>query len=107
MNIFTIIFLLIAIICAAALFFVIIYNKYQELILRINEAEGYIDDTLRTRFDLINRSISIIKAHIKTEKEPFENIVKLRSRKITNFEMDRKINEALNEFHMIKERILL
>ncbi len=80
-----------------------IYNKFQNYIIRINEAETNIDSTLRTRFDLLNKSIDIIKANTNTEEEVLNIIVKLRSRKLSNFELDRQLYEAINEFQKYKE----
>lgn len=80
------------------------YNHFQDYIIRINEADVNIDATLRKRFDLLNKSIGIIKANIKTEEPILEEIVKLRSKKLTNFELDRNLYEAINEFHTIKEK---
>ena len=37
------------------------YNQFQVLIIRINEAEANIDSVLRKRFDLLSKSIDIIK----------------------------------------------
>ena len=37
------------------------YNHFQEYIIRINEADVNIDAVLRKRFDLLNKSIGIIK----------------------------------------------
>ena len=41
--------------------------------------ESMIDTYLRNKYDLINKSIPIIKGNIKSEKEIFGEIVKLRS----------------------------
>lgn len=83
---------------------VAIYNHFQDYIIRINEADVNIDATLRKRFDLLNKSIGIIKENIDTEESILESVVKLRSKKLTNFELDRDLYEAINEFHIIKER---
>ena len=61
-----------------------------------------IDSTLRKRFDLLNKSIGIIKANTDKEKV-LDIIVNLRSKKFTNFELDRKLYEAINEFSKYKE----
>ena len=74
------------------------YNKFEELIIRINEAEANIDAILNKRFDLLNKSIGIIKSNTKTDKEVLENIVKLRSRKLNNFELDSELNDSYKEF---------
>ena len=79
------------------------YNQFQVLIIRINEAESNIDAVLRKRFDLLNKSIDVIKANTKTEENVLEQIVKLRSRKLSNFELDRKLYDALKEFEKYKE----
>lgn len=80
------------------------YNKFQVLMIRINESEASIDTVLRKRFDLLNKSIGIIETNIKTEDPVLEIIVKLRSRKLSNFELDRSLYDAINEFNRYKEK---
>lgn len=92
------------IICFIFLWYITVYNKFQNYIIRINEAEASIDNTLRKRFDLLNKSINIIKANCDIKGDIFQEIVKLRSRKLTNFDLDRKIYEGINEFDKIKEK---
>jgi hypothetical protein len=82
--------------------FITTYNKFQGYIIRINEAENFIDTTLRKRFDLLNKSINIIKTHSK-KKEVLESVVKLKSKKLSNFELDRQLYESINEFNKYKE----
>ncbi len=85
------------------MFLITIYNKYQNYIIRINEAEANIDSTLRKRFDFLNKSIGIIKANTNIEGDILEIVVRLRSKKLSNFELDRQLYEAINEFNKIKE----
>ncbi len=73
-----------------------IYNNFQALLIKINESEANIDTTLRKRYDLINKTIGIIKNNKEIE-EPLDLIEKLRSKKISNFELDRKLYDAINE----------
>lgn|SRR5574344_1735333 len=87
-------------ICLILIWFVAYFNKYQIYVIRINEAEANIDSTLRKRFDLLNKSINIIKNDCTDEKDVLETIVKLRSRKLTNFEFDRELITAMNEFDL-------
>ena len=94
----------ITILCAIILAFTITYNRIQDCIIRINEAEVNIDTILRKRFDLLNKSITIIKNTTKTEDEILDIIVKLRTRKLTNFELDRSLYDAINEFTSYKEK---
>lgn len=92
----------IVILCIILIWFIATYNRYQEFIIRINEGEADIDSTLRKRFDLLNKSIGIIKS--TTEKENvLEELSNLRSQKLTNFELDRKIYDAINEITSLKE----
>lgn len=83
--------------------FVTTYNHFQDFIIRINEAEESIDAVLRKRFDLLNKSIGIIKSNTE-EEHVLEMISKLKSKKITNFELDRQLYDAINEFNNYKEK---
>lgn len=102
-SLLIVIFIIIVIICTIAIFYAIIYNKFQDYIIRINEVENMIDNNLRNKYDLINRAIPIIKSNINKEKEVFGEIIKLRSRKIGNFELYRVLMRASNEFNTLKE----
>lgn len=104
-SLMIIILVIIIIICTIAIFYAIVYNKFQDYIIRINEVESIIDNDLRSKYDLINRSIPIIKSNMgkDNEKEIFGEIVKLRSRKIGNFELYRILVRASNEFNCLRE----
>lgn len=103
MNLLTFLNALFIIILFILIALVSIYNKFQTYIIRINEVEADLDATLRKRFDLLNRSINIINGNVEVEKEPLEIIIKLRSRKLSNFELDRILYDAINEFNSFKE----
>ena len=103
MNVFFITLLIIIFICLILVWYINTYNKFQNFIIRINEAETNIDTLLRKRFDLLNKSINIIKGNINTEEDVLGLIVKLRSRKLSNFDLDRQLYEAINEFNYYKE----
>ena len=96
------IFVIILLICGCAIFYATIYNRFQEYIIRINEVESMIDGYLRNKYDLINKCIPIVKNDIKDDRELFEEIVKLRSRKIGNFELYRVLIRASNELNGLK-----
>lgn len=98
-----ILFLVVIIICFVISYYVICYNKIQDSIIRINEAEASIDNLLRNKFDMLNRSISIIRANTEIEGDFFKELLKLRVKKISNFEMDRVLIETNNEFLTIKD----
>lgn len=104
MEILTYIFLLCIVVSLLLIWYITTYNHLQTYIIRLNEAEQNIDTTLRKRFDLLNKSISIIKANTEVKEEVLENIVKLRSRKLSNFDLDRELYDAINEFETYKEK---
>lgn len=103
MNILIIFVIAFIILCLILIWAVNTYNKFQEYIIRINEAENNIDSTLRNRFDLLNKSIDIIKANTDEKEDVLTKIVKMRSRKLSNFELDRELYDGINEFNRYKE----
>jgi len=104
MQLFITITSIIICVCLILMWVISIYNNFQNLTIRINEAEVNIDAILRKRFDLLNKSIEIIKAHTTNKNdEVLEIIVKLRSRKLNNFDFDRKLYDAIKEFNQYKE----
>lgn len=90
--------------CLFLIWYINVYNRFQEYIIRINEAEANIDSVLRKRFDLLNKSIGIIKANTKEKGEILPLIDELRSKMLSNFELDRVLYDALNEFHTYAEK---
>ncbi len=104
MSIFIACILLIILICLIAIWVASTYNRFQIFTIRINEAETNIDSVLRKRFDLLNKSIEIIKENSEVEDDVLSIIEKLKSKKLSNFELDRKLYDALKEFNKYKER---
>lgn len=98
-----IIILIVIILCILIGIYINLYNKITYSQIKINETESQIDTNLRNKYDLINRSISLIKGITKTDNKVFEEIIKLRSRKISNFDLDRKLTKATDEFIVMIE----
>ena len=103
--------LILCIVIIACLIFGIymyLYNRIQDFIVKINEIETVIDTNLRNKYDNINKCATIIKndEKIKDEKDKkvFEELIKLRNRKISNFDLDRKLIEANNQFIALKQK---
>jgi len=99
---------IVLVICILSGIYAHLFNKFQDYIIRINEVEANIDSILRNKYDTINKCVSIIKGNEainnQLDKNMFEEIVKLRARKISNFDLDRKLVEANNQFITIKEK---
>ena len=104
MVVFIICTLFIILVCLISIWAASTYNRFQTFIIRINEAETNIDSVLRKRFDLLNKSIEIIKENTESDDDVLGQIEKLKSRKLSNFELDRKLYDALKEFNKYKER---
>lgn len=103
MNLVIITLSLVIVIGLISILLVATYNHFQDYIIRINEADVNIDAVLRKRFDLLKKASGIIKANLKEENNVLDQVSKLRSKKLNNFEFDRQLYEAINEFHVIKE----
>ncbi len=85
-----------------------LYNKLQDYVIRINEVESIIDNNLREKYDNMNKCVSFIKGNEKIsekiDSKMFDEIVRLRTRKISNFDLDRKLIEANNNLIVLKEK---
>lgn len=90
-------------ICVISVFYASTYNRFQDYIIRINEVENMIDSDLREEYDLLNRVLPIIKSSIPKDREIFEEIIKLRSRKLGNFELYRILKRTCLEFASLRE----
>lgn len=95
MNLVTIILIIIIIIGLLACLYVTIYNNMVDYKLKIEKAEGIIDESLRKKYDLITKlNISIKK--VVTKKDYLKEYIELKGKKISNYELDRKLTEAYN-----------
>lgn len=83
------------------IFYVTIYNRFQNYIIRINTVEKDIDNTLRNKLDILNRIIKVINNNIKdtTLDEP-----NFKKDKLSNFDLDRKITNLINELIQLKDK---
>lgn len=103
-----ILFGMIIVMCIIIGIYTVLYNKLQDFVIRINEVESIIDNNLREKYDNINKCVSIIRSNEKIneeiDKKMFEEIVRLRNRKISNFDLDRKLIEATTSFTTIKDK---
>lgn len=99
---------IIIIICLISGIYIYLYNRIQDYIIKINEVESIIDTNLRGKYDNINKCVTIIRSDEsiskKLDKNIFEEVVKLRNRKISNFDLDRKLIDANNQFIALKQK---
>lgn len=104
MSISIIILIIIILVATLALFYSIVYNKFQDSIIKLNEVEGKIDETLRNKFDSLLEMNNIIKETINTKKAIVDDITKLKKEEISSFELDRKLSEALSKINFVRKQ---
>ena len=95
MSIASIILLIIIIIGIIALVYVITYNNLVNYKIKIEKAEGIIDENLRNKYDLIAKMNIAIKK-VVTKKDYLKDYIDLKDKRISNYELDRKLTEAMN-----------
>ena len=84
----------ILILFALVMLYIAKYNLMQYFITKIDTAESIIDETLRTRYDLLNKMSKIIKSKVKSTKDYFKQYEK-KEENISNFDFDRRLTEYL------------
>lgn len=82
----------------------LIYNKFQDYIIRINEVEGKIDDTLRNKYDNLIKINNIVKEKIKTDKEIIDDLENIKTDEKTSFEMHRLLKEAYTKLDFVRKQ---
>ena len=99
---------MVIVVCLIFGIYTVLYNKMQDYIIRINEVESVIDENLRNKYDFINKGISVIKGTKELADEidykVFDEFVRLKTRKISNFDLDRKLVEFENHLASLKEK---
>ena len=90
----SILLIIIIIICLIGIYYAISFNTLNDLKTKIYEAESIIDEALRTKYDALIRISNHIKTHMDNNKNYFKEYEKLKDTNMTNFDMDRKLNEG-------------
>ena len=90
----TIFLIIIIILCLGGIYYIISFNKLNDLKTKVMEAESIIDENLRIKYDTLIRISNNIKKSNKTDKNYFKEYEKLSKMNISNFDMDRKLNEG-------------
>ena len=89
------ILVLIIIVGIIAIAYVITYNNLVNYKIKIEKAEGIIDENLRQKYDLIVKMNIAIKK-VVTKKDYLKDYIDLKDKRISNYELDRKLTEAMN-----------
>ena len=78
------------------------YNKLQHSKTKIDQAEYLIDESLRKKYDLLIEAEEYAKKELKVEKGFFKGIEKIKKDAISNFDLDRKLQEYENILNQLK-----
>ena len=87
MNLFEIILLLIVILGLLAIIYASIYNNLVNYKLKIDKAEGIIDESLRQKYDIIAK-LNIAIKKVVTKKDYLKEYIDLKDKRITNYELE-------------------
>lgn len=93
MEIIYALLILLIIACLIFICYIFYYNKLQDCKLKIDEAESIIDEALREKYDLIVKIRNFINSNIKDNKINFKDLDELKNQNLSNFDLDRKLNE--------------
>ena len=104
MKLWLIILIILVVIFAIFLLVNIIYNKFQDFIIRIKEVEGKIDDTLRDKYDDLLKINNIVKEKINTDKEIIDDLEDIKTDEKSSFEVHRLLKESFNKLDFIKKQ---
>ena len=78
------------------------FNKIMHTKTKIDHAEMSIDEALRSKYDLLIKADTLIKAELKSDKSFFKGLDKVKDENITNFDLERKLAEYMNTLEEIK-----
>lgn len=98
---FEIILGIIVVISLLLIFIIIIHNKFQFVIIEMEEAENNIDVLLHKKLDLLVRSIPIVKKELKLE-EFLEDLEEKKDMDVSLFEL----NTILKKNHDVFNKVL-
>ncbi|MEG2053229.1 MAG: hypothetical protein RRZ92_04730, partial [Bacilli bacterium] len=101
MNIMCIVLIIIIFIGVIAIFYALTYNNLINYKLKIDKAEGMIDDALREKYDVIAKLNVEIKK-VVTKKDYLKEYIELNEKRISNYETDRLLTEAINIINEVK-----
>ncbi len=104
------ILIILVLFCLLAIVYIFYYNRIQDIKLKIDEAEVILDENLRKKYDTIVEIKSLINKVAKNNKINFKDIDNLKKEDISNFDLDRKldeyiglINQIFNDYKSVKD----
>ena len=102
MNIIAIIGIIIGIIGIILIISIIIYNKFQWFIIKLNKGETILSTALDKKYNILLRYIDFLKTNLKIKNEEFEEF-NLLNTKIPINKLNKKINEMNNAINKVMD----
>ena len=77
------------------------YNQLQHSKTKISQAECLIDEALRDRYDILVSADTLLK-DLLDSKTLFKDLTKIKEENISNFDLDRRLNEYVAILNQVK-----
>lgn len=100
--VFTVLLTIVALVGLVGIAYIIIYNNLQANRIKINEAEGIIDELLRKKYDLLNMIKMLVLDETGLPEKTFDEYQKIKEINISSFDFERKLTEYNNLINKIK-----
>lgn len=94
METFGLILIILVLVILYAIIHILVYNKIQFYLTKIENVESMVDEALREKYDIIIKLETTIKDTINDKNEYLKDLKDLKNEKVSNFEMQRKLSEA-------------
>lgn len=95
--------IIVLVLCLLALVVLSSYSSIVASLYKINVVEQRIEETFKTKEDLMSRAINIIERQLKLEIKAFEEFKKINSSKLSNVDKDIVLTATFNEIKRITE----
>ena len=89
MGIFGLVLIILAFLALYAIIHIMIYNKMQFYLTKIENVEGMVDEVLREKYDLLLKLDKAIKDALKDKNDYVKDLKELKKAKVSNFEMQK------------------
>lgn len=104
MDMIVIICSIILIITILLMWIITTYNNFQRNLKKIELAKDNINSLIREEYDILN-NVSTIICEISNDEDAFKNFKDLKAKRLSNFEMDRKLKDYIAEYYKYKEKL--
>ena len=102
MEILYAVLFIVIVIGAIAILYIYQYNKLQHSKTKIDQAEYLIDESLRSKYDLLLEADIFTMKELNKDKSFFKGLDKLKKENISNFDLDRRFKDYSGVLNQLK-----